>query len=88
MDECWPEIRWWHVRWYTRINNYNGTRTTSGAGQGFNADEVCPGDRQHSAAADPRRLAPSLRPDLISDTDSGLPLGQDIFYRVTLQEDP
>jgi hypothetical protein len=27
MDECWPEIRWWHLRWYTHISNYNGTRT-------------------------------------------------------------
>ena len=27
-------------------------------------------NRQHSAAADPRRIAPSLRPDLISDTDT------------------
>src|SRR6188472_1974068 len=44
---------------------------TSSFGQRLTADEVCPGDRQHSAAADPWRLAPSLRPDLISDTDSG-----------------
>jgi hypothetical protein len=29
-------------------------------------DEVCPDDRSHSAAADPRRITPSLRPDLIA----------------------
>jgi len=48
---------------------YNGTRTHR-VGQRLTADEVCPGDRQHSAAADPRRIAPSLRPDLIFDTDT------------------
>src|SRR6476620_2437172 len=42
---------------------------TSGFGQRLTADEVCPENREHSAAADPRRIAPSLRPDLISDTD-------------------
>ena len=41
---------------------YNGTRTQ--------ADEVCPGDRQHSFAAGSRRIAPSLRPDLICDRDT------------------
>ena len=49
---------------------YNGTRTHLALAKDFTADEVCPGDRQHSAAADPRRIAPSLRPDLISDTDT------------------
>jgi transposase InsO family protein len=41
-------------------------------GQGLAANEVCPENREHSAAADPRRIAPSLRPDLISDKDSGV----------------
>src|SRR6476620_4000326 len=39
-------------------------------GQGLAANEVCPENREHSAAADPRRIAPSLRPDLISDKDN------------------
>ena len=42
---------------------------TSGVGQRLTANEVCPDDRSHSAAADPRRIAPSLRPDLICDKD-------------------
>ena len=34
-------------------------------------DEVCPDDRSHSAAADPRRIiTPSLRPDLIATATS------------------
>src|SRR6478736_4159685 len=35
-------------------------------GQRLTADEVCPGGRSHSAAADPRRITPSLHPDLIA----------------------
>src|SRR6476659_2048552 len=42
---------------------------TSGVGQRLTANEVCPDDRSHSAAADPRRITPSLRPDLICDKD-------------------
>jgi transposase InsO family protein len=38
--------------------------------QRLTANEVCPENREHSAAADPRRIAPSLRPDLISDKDN------------------
>ena len=42
---------------------------TSCVGQELTANEVCPGGRKHSAAGDPRRIAPSLRPTLISDSD-------------------
>src|SRR4051812_31401775 len=42
---------------------------TSRVGQRLTAHEVCPGGRSHSFAAGPRRIAPSLRPDLISDSD-------------------
>jgi hypothetical protein len=40
------------------------------AGQGLTANEIRPDRREHSPAADPRRIAPPLCPDLISDKDS------------------
>src|SRR3954453_575025 len=46
---------------------------TSRVGQRLTAHEVCPRGRSHSAAADPRRIAPSLYPDLISDSDNADP---------------
>src|SRR4051812_46200816 len=39
-------------------------------GQALPADEIPPSGMQHSSAAGPRRIAPSLRPDLISDRHS------------------
>jgi len=39
-------------------------------GQGLTADEIRPSGTQHSSAAGPRRIAPSLRPHLISDRHS------------------
>src|SRR6478752_1267323 len=36
-------------------------------GQGLTANEIRPGSRSHSSAAGPRRIAPSLRPNLIFD---------------------
>jgi hypothetical protein len=45
-------------------------QNTSRVGQRLTANEACPGGRSHSFAADPRRIAPSLYPDLISDSDN------------------
>ena len=44
-------------------------------GQGLTANEIRPGGRPHSSAADPRRIAPSLRPELIFDRHSQLQVG-------------
>ena len=44
-------------------------------GQGLTANQIRPGGRPHSSAADPRRIAPSLRPELIFDRHSQLQVG-------------
>src|SRR6478609_8585843 len=43
---------------------------TSVTGQGLAANESRPGHREYPPAADPRRIAPPLRPDLICDSDN------------------
>jgi transposase InsO family protein len=46
-------------------------------GQGLTANETRPGGRSHSSAAGPRRIAPSLRPNLIFARHNGE------FFRMT-----
>jgi len=46
-------------------------------GQGLTANEIRPGGRSHSSAAGPRRIAPSLRPNLIFARHNGE------FFRMT-----
>ena len=57
---------------------YNGTRTHLSLAKDSPLTRSVQAGREHSSAADPRRIAPSLRPDLISDrhslqSRSGLP---------------
>ena len=54
---------------------YNDTRTHLSLAKDFTANEIRPGGRPHSSAADPRRIAPSLRPELIFDRHSQLQVG-------------
>ena len=49
---------------------HNGRSNASVAGQGLTDNEIRPDRREHSPAADPRRIAPPLCPDLICDMDT------------------
>src|SRR4051812_5959551 len=61
-----------HLRHVLRSyqQDYNGTRTHLSLAKGLTADEICSVCREHPSPADPRRIAPPLRPDLIFDRDS------------------